>query len=169
MLYPAQLYKDELRKKLISCWYDPKYSYYFGGEHNEYDVADNTYWKQDLVHLDADGNVDGFFSYNYNDSSKSLTNFGLISFVKNGWPLVKDAMNRIKYMFEHGAQRCEFWAFADNPVCKLYDYFIGMYGGHRVGYLHRSAFFDGVYHDVIFYELLSEDYMAYKDKGRNDG
>jgi hypothetical protein len=32
MLYPAQLYKEELQKKMISKWYDPKYMYYFGEE-----------------------------------------------------------------------------------------------------------------------------------------
>lgn len=157
MLYPAQLYKDELRKKLISCWYDPKYKYYFSGEYNEFVVQDNCYWRHDFVHLDKDGNVDGFFSYNYNDGSKSMSQFGLISFAKNGLPLVKDALARVKYMFEHGAQRCEFWAFADNPVVKMYDYFIEMYGGSRVGYMHRTAYFDGEYHDTVFYELLAEN------------
>lgn len=160
MLYPAQLYKDELRKKLISCWYDPKYRWYFGGEFNEFSVEDNAYWRQDFVHLDSEGSVDGFFSYNYNDSTKSLTNFGLVSFSSNGAALVMDALSRVKYMFERGAQRCEFWAFADNPACKLYDLFAKRYGGEMVGRLHRTAYFDGVYHDTVFYEFLVENYRV---------
>ena len=157
MLYPAQLYKEELNRRLISCWYIPKYRFYFGEGRREFQVPDNTDYRQDFVHLDDDGHVDGYFSYNYNDCSKQLTNFGLISFVKDGRPLVKDAINRVKYMFEMGAQRCEFWAFADNPVCELYDWYAGRYGGHRVGYFKRCSYFDGEYHDSIIWEFLRED------------
>lgn len=164
MLYPAQLYKDELRKKLISCWYDPKYRWYFGGEHNEFSVPENTDWRHDFVHLDNNGEVDGFFSYNYTDGSKSMTQFGLISFRDYAFPLIADALDRVKYMFENGAQRCEFWAFTDNPVCKVYDKFAERYGGKIVGRLTRSAYFDGEYHDVVFYEFLVEDYEAAKKR-----
>lgn len=166
MLYPAQLYKDELRKKLISCWYEPKYRWYFGGEHHEFCAPDNTNWRHDFVHLDLNGEVDGFFSYNYTDGSKSLTQFGLISFTDFAFPLVADAINRVRYMLEHGAQRCEFWAFADNPVCKVYDKLAERYGGKVVGRLTRSAFFDGEYHDVVFYEFLVEDYIKAVEKLR---
>lgn len=156
MLYPAQLYKEELKRKLIACWYDPKYKYYFSGDHHEFTTPDNTDWRQDFVHLDPNGEVDGFFSYNYNDGSKAMTNFGLISFAENGSALFRDARDRIIEMFRNGAQRCEFWAFADNPICKSYKRIVRRYGGKQVGYLTRSAYFDGAYHDVIFFEILRE-------------
>lgn len=157
MLYPAQLYKEELNKKLISCWYNPKYQWYFSGDFHEFHIPDNADYRQDFVHLDADGNVDGFFSYNYNDGSKSMSQFGLVSFAENGAPLIVDAINRIKDMFRNGAQRCEFWAFVENPACEMYDRFARRYGGQKAGYLHRSAFFNGSYHDVVFYEFLAEN------------
>lgn len=157
MLYPAQLYKEELSKKLISCWYDPKYKYYFSGDHHEFRPPDNTDWRQDFVHLDKDGEVDGYFAYHYNDGSKSMTQFGLISFSNNGAPLLYDAIQRVMYMFKNGAQRAEFWAFADNPACRIYDKLAGRYGGTRAGYMHRGAFFDGEYHDIVFYEFLVEE------------
>ena len=157
MLYPAQLYKEELKKKLISCWYDPKYRYYFGGDRHEFNVPDNTDWRQDFVHLADDGSVDGFFSYNYTDTTKSMSQFGLISFSDNGMPLITDAIHQVKKMFLNGAQRCEFWAFADNPVCKLYNRLMSKYGGLIVGHLTRSGYFDGKYHDVVFYEVLAEN------------
>lgn len=59
MLYPAQLYREELKWKLISCWYKPEYDYYFCGEYSEFDVPDTTMWRRDFVHLDKDGEVDG--------------------------------------------------------------------------------------------------------------
>ena len=42
MLYPAQLYKEELKCKLIGCWYKPEYDYYFCGEYSEFSVPDTT-------------------------------------------------------------------------------------------------------------------------------
>lgn len=158
MLYPAQLYREELKRKLISCWYDPKYKWYFSGDRHEFNVPDNTDYRQDFVHLDKDGNVDGYFSYNYEDGSKSMTQFGLISFSSSGASLLYDAMMQVKQMFINGAQRCEFWAFAENPACKIYEKLISKYGGERVGHLHRSAYFDGSYHDVYFYEILAENF-----------
>lgn len=158
MLYPAQLHRDELKKKLISCWYDPKYEWYFGGERHEFTIPDNTDYRQDFVHLDENGEVDGFFSYNYEDGSKSMRQFGLVSFGDNGAALIGDAISQVKMMFANGAQRCEFWAFADNPVCKFYDKLAARYGGARVGMLTRSAYFNGKYHDVVFYEFLVENY-----------
>lgn len=157
MLYPAQLYREELKRKLISCWYNPKYDYYFSGDYHEFTVPDNTDWRHDFVHLDSNGEVDGFFSYNYEDGAKSMSQFGLISFADNGMDLVLDAIEQVKKMFRTGAQRCEFWAFADNPVCKFYDKMADRFGGKRVGYLTRSAFFSGKYHDVVFYEFLAEN------------
>ena len=157
MLYPAQLFKEELKRKLVSVWYDPKYQYYFSGDLHEFTVPDNTDWRQDFVHLDNRGSIDGFFSYNYNDNSKNMRNFGLISFTDNGIPLIYDAIKRVKYMFQMGAQKLEFWAFVDNPIYPTYKNMIESYGGHQTGYMKRSDYFNGKYHDVAFFELLVED------------
>ena len=43
MLKPAQLYKDELNKKYIETWYNPKYLYYHTDEHKELNIPDNDY------------------------------------------------------------------------------------------------------------------------------
>jgi RimJ/RimL family protein N-acetyltransferase len=156
MLYPAQLYKEGLQKKMISKWYDPKYMYYFGEERYITQLPDNTEYRQDFVHLDSNGEVDGYFAYHFDKAAGSMSQFGLISFSDNGASLIQDAINRVKYMFKHGAQRCEFWAFADNPVCKFYKYLMKRYGGEEVGYLKRCAYFDGLYHDMIIFEVLVE-------------
>ncbi len=160
MLYPAQLYRGQLNKAMVSCWYKEKYKYYFSGEYREFQIPDNTEYRRDFVHLDKDGEVDGYFSYHYNDGSKALTNFGLIGFSDNNAALLHDAIREIESMFNHGAQRCEFWAFADNPAIKIYDRLMSKYGGKRVGYLHRSAYFDGAYHDTVMYEILVEDFVG---------
>ena len=150
MLYPAQLFKEELKRKLVSVLDDPKYQYYFSGEFYEFNIGDNLEWRQDFVHLDRKGKIDGFFSYNYNDTSKNMRNFGLISFTDNGIPLIYDAIKRVKYMFKMGAQKLEFWSFVDNPIYTTYKNMIESYGGHQTGYMKRSDYFNGKYHDVTF-------------------
>lgn len=159
MLYPAQLYKEELKRRMISCWYEPKYQWYFANDRNKFEIPDDAYWRRDFVHLNSDGEVDGYFSYNYEDGNKSLRNFGLIGFNKNNTPFLMDVLSNIKTMFEQGAQRMEFFAFADNPAVKLYDRFIKKFGGRRIGVLHRTAYFNGKYHDTVIYEVLKEDVM----------
>lgn len=157
MLVPAQLYKEEVKKKMVEKWYDPKYQYYFGGEYNECQIGDNAYWRRDFVHLDAKGEVDGYFAHNYNDACKSISGFCLISFSDNGTALVWDVIKYIRNLFRIEAQRAEFFAFADNPAVKLYDKLICRYGGKVIGRLTRSAYFNGKYHDSIIYEILKED------------
>ena len=87
MLYPAQLYREELKHKLISCWYKPEYDYYFCGEYSEFSVPDTTMWRRDFVHLDKDGEVDGYFSYHYNEVAKSLSldSYHLLAKAGHSW------------------------------------------------------------------------------------
>lgn len=157
MLYPAQLYKEELQKKLTACWYDPKYQYFFSGSYELFNIPNDALWRRDFVHLDKDGNVDGYFAYHYEDGGKNMCQFGLISFAKNGTLLTLDVIEHIKNMFKQGAQRCEFWAFADNPVIPLYEKLVERYGGKKVGTLTRTAYFNGKYHDAYIYEILVEN------------
>lgn len=157
MLVPAQLYKEEVKRLLVSKWYDPKYQYYFSGEYNEVQIAADAYWRRDFVHLNSNGEVDGYFSHNYNDGSKSICSLGLISFTDNGFPLLWDVIQYIRSLFNSGAQRLEFFAFDDNPAIELYTKLINRYGGKYIGTLTRSAYFNGEYHDAVIYEILKED------------
>lgn len=159
MLYPAQLYKEELKRKLVERWYDPRCQWYFSGEFYEHTVPDNLEWKQDFVQIGSDGSVTGYFGYAYDECSKSIRNLGLISFTDDKtdrMSLCYDAIKRIKYLFERGAQRLEFWAFTDNPITETYQRLIMKHGGRIAGYLHRTAYFNGKYHDTVFFELLAE-------------
>lgn len=156
---PAQLHEEELKRKLTACWYDPKYTYYFGGEHRIIQIGDNTDWRRDFVLIDTYGQVHGYFSYNYNECDKSMHNFGLIDFSGHGKALVDAAIGNIRDMFRKGAQRLEVMCFADCPAKKLYDFYISHCGGKQIGTLTRARFFDGRYHDCVIYELLAEDIL----------
>lgn len=160
MLHPAQLYRDELKRKLIEIWYNPKYKWYHMNDYHEFTVPDTHDYRHDFVHLDSSSKVDGFFSYNYSTRDRAMTNFGLVSFSDNGTGLVMDAIHHVKEMLESGeAQRIEFWAFVGNPVSSFYNKLVAHNGGVCCGYLRRCAFFDGEYHDARMYEILAEDYV----------
>lgn len=154
MLYPAQLYKEELKRKLIGCWYKPEYDYYFLGDYREFSVPDNTDWRRDFVHLNKNGEVDGYFSYHYNEIAKSLSQFGLISFMGNGGALMLDCIRHIDKLISEGLHRMEWWAVVGNPACKIYERLIERYGGSVAGYMHDCNYFNGKYHDAVMYEIL---------------
>lgn len=155
MLYPAQLYKEELKRKLIGCWYDPRYKYYFSGSAYELTIPDNNENRHDLVHLDENGDIDGYFSYQIDWQSKSLYNFGLIGFKNYNANLVRDCLVDINKMVDNGIRRCEFWAWANNGRAnRLYRRLVEEYGGQCVGHLHGSGFFDGQYQDTNIYEII---------------
>ena len=154
MLYPAQLYREELKCKLISCWYKPEYDYFFLGEYQEYNVPDNAYWRRDFVHLNSNGEVDGYFTYSNNDVAKSISQLGLISFSGNGSSLVRDCMRHIDKLVAGGLHRMEWGAANDNPANTMYKKLIHRYGGKVAGHLHDCYFFSGQYHDCVMYEIL---------------
>lgn len=155
MLYPAQLYREELKRKLVEHWYDAKYSYYFSGSAYEFNPPDNNETRHDFVHLDKGGNVDGYFSYQIDWQARSLYNFGLIGFADNNTMFLRDCVHRIEDMVDQGIRRAEFWAWSDNPVNKFYERMIKRYSNGRVaGRLHNSGFFEGKYHDTTIYEIL---------------
>ena len=154
MLYPAQLYREELKRKLISCWYNPKYDWYFMDEYRNFEVPNDTEWRRDFVHLDKNGEVDGFFSYHLDISAKSVSQFGLVSFSDNGAGFVKDCIDHMKQVIANGLHRAEWWAVDGNPANKLYESFIKKYGGTIAGRLHDCNYFKGKYHDSVIYEII---------------
>lgn len=78
---PAQLYKEELKRKMISYWYDPKYQWYFASDRNKFEIPDNAYWRRDFVHLNSDGEIeDNLIKFkkeitNINFSKEDFINF----------------------------------------------------------------------------------------------
>lgn len=154
MLYPAQLYREELKRKLVACWYNPKYDWYFNGEYSEFAVPDTTVWRRDFVHLNKDGEVDGYFSYHMNEVAKSASQFGLVSFSDNGAGFVKDCIDHMKQLIAEGLHRVEWWAVSDNPVNKFYESIIKRYDGTIAGLMHDCNYFRGEYHDSVMYEIV---------------
>jgi RimJ/RimL family protein N-acetyltransferase len=163
MLYPAQLYKDELKRKMTSCWYKAKYQYFFDGWYQEWEISNDGNSFREFVHLDKDDNIDGYFGHRYNQVAQSLRDFGLVNFTeKINMKFIKDVIEYILEMFINGVQRVEFWAFIDNPAYNGYQKLIKRFGGTQVAYLTRSSFFNGQYRDAVIFEILRENLVVKK-------
>ena len=106
------------------------------------------------MHLNKDGEVDGYFSYHMNEVAKSASQFGLVSFSDNGAGFVKDCIDHMKQLIAEGLHRVEWWAVSDNPVNKFYESIIKRYDGTIAGLMHDCNYFRGEYHDSVMYEIV---------------
>ena len=162
MLVPAQLCRDEISRELTARWYIPRFSHYFSGNREEVRIADNAHWRRDFAYEDMHHRLGGYFSYAYNESARSMSNFGLVGFQKNNIAFLREVKAHILHMIVTGqAHRIEFWAFTDNPVMKLYRRWAEQYGGVEIATLHRVAFYEGAYHDMSVFEFLREDILSH--------
>lgn len=159
MLRPAQLYREELNKKYVNTWYDPKYMYYFEHGCEELKIPDNNYEKRNFVCVDSNDTVTGYFSYSIDWRARSIYSIGAMSFIDNNAIFMRDVLNHFKDMFtNHNVQKLEFWAYTDNPVNKTYARLIKKFEGREVGILRKSNMtMDGQLHDTVIYEILKED------------
>ena len=98
MLVAAQIYREELQKKLQATWYDMKYQYFWQGDCGDIEIPNNNYWKKQFVFLDKEGNITGYFSYNYCADAGSLNNFGLISFIDYNPRFIQSVIKHLKNM-----------------------------------------------------------------------
>ena len=161
MLVPAQLYKEELRRLNTACWVKPKYKYYFAGEFYELQIGDNWKYRRSYACLDSNGEIIGYFSYNFNEHDARMRDFGLMSFIDTKNPiLIRDVHNHVVDMLTNDkAVSLELWAFTDNPACNLYNRYMEEHGGKKLCELTNSAFFDGHFHNTAIYEIQAEDFI----------
>lgn len=161
MLVPAQLYREELKRMTTECWVKPKYKYYFAGEFYELQIGDNWQYRRSYACLDSNGEIIGYFSYNFNEHDARMRDFGLMSFIDKKNPiLIRDVHNHVVDMLTNGkAVSLELWAFTDNPACNLYNRYMKKHGGNKLCELTNSAFFDGHFHNTAIYEIQAEDFI----------
>lgn len=156
MLVAAQLYQQELQQKLRATWYDLKYQYFWQGSSNDIDFPSDNTWKKQFAFLDKEGNVTGYFSYNYWPDTRTLNNFGLISFINYNPRFIQAVIKHLEEIFFQGyINRIEFFAYEDGPANQGYQKLVKRFGGKQVGKLTKcSRLLDGKLHNTVFYEIF---------------
>lgn len=160
MLIPAQLCQDQLKELFIGKWYDERFMYYYDGTGRElYQSDNNCYYSRQFCSIDDEDNIVGYIGYNYNNDSRSASNFGLCSFYDFNQTFFNDAIIAIYELFyKFRLDRMEFCAFSGNPAIGGYRSFIKRYGGREVCRLRKTCrLMDGMLHDTIMFEVLIED------------
>lgn len=167
MLKPAQLYKDELNKKMVEGWYDIENIYYHRSPGSyELDFGDNNKnchsfvsVKRRKLGLETIDTIIGFISYEVDWEAMSADNFGFISFDKGNVLLVSDVVTCIRDLFlKYSMNRVAWYCYADNPALEGYRKLVKRFGGKEVGYLRQvTKLLDGKLHDSVIFEILKSD------------
>jgi hypothetical protein len=161
MIKPAQLYEEQLKKKLIEKWYDPVYKYYFIGGSHTLELPDHNYDKRNFVSIVND-EIIGYIAYNFHQQTKIANQFGLISFDIGNLIFIKDLFIIIKEIFEkYNGEGITFRGIMDNPVIDSYYKLCKKYNGRVCGYHKRDAcLITGEICDSIEFEIMKEDYFS---------
>ena len=167
MIYPAQLYKEEVQKKLVKTWYDERYKFYYdtSGKYESV-VPDNCHYQRHFGSVDKDGNVIGYICYTYDDNSSYAKWFGILCFEDSYcYEFIADVLRVIDDIFyKFNLNSIQFQCFAMNPVISAYRRFIKKYGGREVATLRQTTkLMDGMLHDSVLFEILFEDLVCDED------
>lgn len=163
MLKPAQLYSEQVKEKMINCWYDEYYKYYSGWTGNNLpELPDNCYETHNFVSVDKEDNVIGYISYHINYTNMTADNFGIISFDKGNLMFAKDLYTAIKNLFKvYHMNRISWNMIVGNPVYTSYKRFIKKYGWRECAYYRQCArLMDGLLYDSISFEILSSEFRG---------
>lgn len=168
MLKPAQLYKEEIQRKMIETWYDEKYQFYYNSSsHHENMIPDNCDLRRCFASLDKNGNVIGYISYMYDDVSGVADCFGIISFDIGNSEFAVDVLRVFDDIFtKFSLNRIEFMCFERNPTIRAYRNFIKRYGGREVCTMRETArLMDGQMHNSVLFEILYQDLVWVDEEG----
>ena len=162
MLVSAKNWEEDVKSNLREYWYDLKYQYFFGNFYEDFNVANDDYWKRQFVYFNDyyDDRVKGYFSYDIDRDVKSISNIGLISFGKKQTNFIQEVVNHLDWlMTSKTIDRIEFFAYEDNPAIKSYRRLVKRFGGEQAGkFTNSQRLYDGKLHNIIFFEVLREDY-----------
>ena len=162
MLKPAQLYKDELNKKMVEGWYDIENAYYHATPASYMiDVPDNNKETHMFVSVDKEDNIIGYISYQVDWEVMSADNFGVISFDKGNLLFIRDIYQAIMNLFNvYRFNRIAWFCYTDNPAIKGYRKFVRKLNGREIGIFRQTAkLMDGKIHDYVCFEILRSDFM----------
>lgn len=166
MLRPAQLYKEELLKKEMESWYDPRALYYWAGTGcGLSELPEDTYYWHNFVSVNDSDSIVGYIAYKIDWAAMSASDFCIYSFEKNGSILfAEDLCKAICDLFEvYHVNRIDWWCYTDNPAIRGYRNFIALCGGREVGIFRQICKLqDGKLHDSASFEILANEFRCPK-------
>lgn len=162
MLYPAQMFRDELNRRYMMTWNDSRYKYYGYDYHEEITVKPDDYNIKQYVSVNpATNEVIGFISYNWDMPLRRAYSLGLINFELDdpvaSQIFVADFIIQLHRMFCEESTNVLLWSCHEgNPLKRSYDKLAPKLGARHVGIFHDAVLTtDGKIHDRYYYELQS--------------
>lgn len=172
MLAFAMDYEDALRKTDRANWMNPNTKWYYGGWETEIVVDKNTWNNIQMVSVDKEDNVHGYFSVAVDETLNRLASMSVINYgPKCDLVFSKDFYQFLKYLFvDRGFHKLEWTVVIGNPIEKMYDRFCKKAGGNIIGISHDSAMLrDRRPYDQKHYEVFDRGVIAYlESKGIKD-
>jgi hypothetical protein len=162
ILQAAYLFKDELDKCRAKLGFDDRYKYYEYG-YAEYTIKpeDNSWNAIELVSVDRDNNIVGYFKANICRTANFVSSLTIINF--NETPNFTFG-NDLKQFFldlfyKFNFNKISFKVVVGNPAKNMYDRFIDKYGGRSLGIMREEVkLWDGQLYDVKIYEILKREF-----------
>lgn len=165
MLKLAFPYSDKLNKVWQSVVFEEKYQFYTFSDWWSYKIYidDNSLDKLQMVSVDAEDNVIGFFEAFIERDTYKISAVSAINFKDINITFSKDFYQFMSELFvKHKFRKIEWFVVVGNPAEKLYDKIIAKYGGHIVGVKHETRkTADGILRDEKDYEIFKSDFDAY--------
>jgi hypothetical protein len=163
MLQPAYLYKDDLFKYKCKLALDERYKYYEFDSSISFNITtdDSSWFKIQLVSVDQNNNLIGYFSAGINRHTYHVDSLGIINFTpKTNLIFAKDLKQFFLDLFnKYNFNKINFMVVIGNPAEQMYDKLVSNYGGRIVGIRKNDTkLWDGKLYDVKLYEILKEDF-----------
>ena len=141
MLAFAMDYEDALRRTDRANWMNPNTKwYYVDGREKEIVIDKDTWNNIQMVSVDSEGNIHGYFAVAVDEMLNRLHSMGVINYShKCDIAFSKDFYQLLKYLFvDRGFYKLEWTVVIGNPIEKMYDRFCRKAGGNIIGISHDS-------------------------------
>jgi len=174
MLKPAYFHttKEELDRLIYeeNCY--EKLTLVNYNDYEQVDICADEWIKIQRVSVNKDGRVLGFFNANWSAVHEKVTGLYLIKFKSKfedkSFPHVSDE-DVVKQDLEEFVEilikdpkfrYVQFCALEENPACRLYDKWLGKYGGYKRVYDKAVKLKDGKFHNTVDYVLYGERWYS---------
>jgi len=126
----------------------------------EFKLSPDSWSTIEMVSVDSNDNVIGFFKANIERSADKVSSLGVANFCDVNPVFAKDLKSFIfDLLFKFNFRKIEWTVVIGNPAEQIYDRFIAKYGGRDTGIQRQTVRLqDGKYYDMKGYEIFREEF-----------